>query len=176
METKESIEQILDHMDPNTVYKTKSSIMLSIIAIVLGVACVVFNGKMPGASEGGLLSPLSIVVGILLLAWGIVSIFVRKTRYKYAPNKQTISFHELLFDVKERDRLIRIVDEGNIAELKKLKPAVSDALKLRIASTPDGTLCYSQVVAYIPFEFVNASEARKYSPSEARELLKMLRA
>lgn len=173
IETKPTIEQVLDNLDHNTVYKTKPSIVLSLVLIVLGIAFIMLNGQMPGAAEGGLLSPLAIVVGILLLAWGIVAIFIRKTKYVYAPAKQAITFHELFFDLKERDRLVRIMNEGNVDELKKLKPAVNDALKLRVASTPDGSLCYSQVVAYIPFEFVNANDAKKHTPEEARKLLDM---
>lgn len=176
IETKPSIEQVLDNLDHNTVYKTKPSIVLSLVLIVLGIAAIMLNGQMPGASEGGLLSPLAIVVGILLLTWGIVAIFIRKTKYIYAPGKQPIVFHELLFDLKERDRLVRLMNEGNVDELKKLKSSANDALKLRVASTPDGSLCYSQVVAYIPFEFVNANEARKHSPEEARTLLEMVKA
>ena len=176
IETKPSIEQVLDNLDHNTVYKTKPSIVLSLVLIVLGIAAIMLNGQMPGASEGGLLSPLAIVVGILLLTWGIVAIFIRKTKYIYAPGKQPIVFDELLFDLKERDRLVRLMNEGNVDELKKLKSSANDALKLRVASTPDGSLCYSQVVAYIPFEFVNANEARKHSPEEARTLLEMVKA
>ena len=88
IETKPSIEQVLDNLDHNTVYKTKPSIVLSLVLIVLGIAAIMLNGQMPGASEGGLLSPLAIVVGILLLTWGIVAIFIRKTKYIYAPGKQ----------------------------------------------------------------------------------------
>ena len=52
IETKPSIEQVLDNLDHNTVYKTKPSIVLSLVLIVLGIAAIMLNGQMPGASEG----------------------------------------------------------------------------------------------------------------------------
>ncbi len=171
MEKKESIEQILDQMDQHTIRKSKTSPVLSAVLIVIGIAFIMLNGKMPGASEGGILSPLSIVVGVLLLVWGVVSIFTRKMRYVFVPGKQAIVFRELFFDIKERDRLVRVMAEGKIDEVQKLKPAVNDALKLRIASTSDGNFCYSQIVAYIPFEFVNVNEALRHTPEETLKLL-----
>lgn len=171
---KASIEQVLDNMDNNVVYKAKPSIVLSIVLIILGILFIVLNGKVTDAANS-IISPLFITIGIVLLAWGVASIFFRKTKYKLAKNKQTVSFSELLFDVKERDKLIRVLNEGNVRELSKMKTSVNDALKLRVASTPDGSLCYTQVVTYIPFEFVNASEAHKHSQEEAKVILEMLK-
>ncbi len=174
MENKTSIEQVLDNMDNNIVYKSRPTIALSVVLILLGILLIAINGKLVD-SPNSIISPLLIVIGIILLAWGIVSIFFRKTKYKLAQNKQNISFSELLFDIKERDRLIRILNEGNVNELKKLKSSVSDALKLRVAATRDGNFCYTQVVTYIPFEFINANEAREHSAEEAKIILEIIK-
>jgi hypothetical protein len=53
-----------------------------------------------------------------------------------------------------------------------LNPGI-DALKLRVASTATGSFCYSQVVAYVPYEFINASKARKHTPEEAQIVLSL---
>lgn len=163
MENRESIEQIFDKTE--NIYKAKKSIFLSIIFIIAGVALLIISPKL---SETGILSPLSMVAGIVFLAWGVITIFFRKTYYISAHNKQKVSFSEILFDVKERERLIRLVNENNFSELKHLERSVNDALKLRVATTPDGNVCCTQVITYVPFEFVTANDVRSHSVEEAR--------
>ncbi|NDV47710.1 hypothetical protein D0T49_11695 [Paludibacter sp. 221] len=174
METRESIEQVLDNLGDNVVYKSKPSIVLSIVLIILGIGLIFLSWQISNAPNS-IISPLLIVGGIILLAWGVVSVFFRKTQYKATGNKQKISFSELFFDIKERDRLVRLVSEGNVQDLSKLKTSVSDALKLRVAATPDGNICYTQVVTYVPFEFVNATDARRNTPEEAKKIKELVK-
>ena len=84
-----------------------------------------------------------------------------------------ISIFEIFFDLKERERLINLMNEGNVKELEKLKPSAIDSLKLRIASTRDRSFCCSQVVAYVPYEYVNCTEVREHSPEETEILLRL---
>ncbi|MDR0395548.1 MAG: DUF308 domain-containing protein [Tannerella sp.] len=167
-----SIEEVFDHSDNNLVYKTKPSVLLSALLIIAGILFIVFNGQITKSPES-MLPTLFIIIGILFLAWGIIYTFFSKTKYKLTQGQQNISFSEILFDIKERERLLRIIDEGNLQELEKLKPAVIDTLKLRIASTPDGSFCYTQAVTYVPYEFVIINEAHQHTQEEANILLNM---
>lgn len=170
METRESIEQILDKS--GNIKKAKKSIVLSVILIVAGIASIYAS---QAVTESGILSPLCMVAGIIFLGWGIVSIFFRKTYYISTENKQKVSFYDILFDIKERDRLIRLVDEDNIKEVKKLKPAAQDALRLRVGMTPDGNVCFSQVITYIPFEFVNANDVHSHTADDAKTIKEIIK-
>ncbi len=171
MENKISIEQVLDNSENNIVYKKKQPITYSIILIILGIIPFVLILSKNLSEDSGVLTPLLFILGVALLVWGIISIFFRKTHYVFRENNQKISFSELLFDIKERDKLIRLISERNLQAIKDLKSSGHDALKLRIALTNDGKACYSQVVTYIPFEFVNANEVQTHSPEEA-EIMK----
>ncbi|MDR1380229.1 MAG: hypothetical protein LBJ47_01990 [Tannerella sp.] len=168
-----SIEQIFDSANNSEVYKSKPSIILSILLFVAGIALIAVNGNI--SETNGMIPTVFILGGISLLIWGIIYAFFKKTGYKLSHTRESIIFQELCFDAKERDKLLGIVNGGNISELENLKPAGIDALKLRVAASQDGSFCYSQVVAYVPYEFVNANEARKHSPEEAQAILNMLK-
>jgi hypothetical protein len=165
-----SIEEIFDHSDNNLVHKAKPSVLVSALLIIAGILFIAFNGQITKA-PASMLPTLFIIIGILFLAWGVIYTFFRKTKYKLIQGQKNISFSEILFDIKEREHLLRIINEGDLLELEKLKPAVIDTLKLRIASTSDGSFCYTQVLTYVPYEFVNLNEAHPHSQEEANILL-----
>ncbi|MDR1524389.1 MAG: hypothetical protein LBS79_03890 [Tannerella sp.] len=173
MENNLSIEQVFDSQDNNEIHKAKPSFVLTAILIATGLVLITVNGMIPASD--GTISTLFILTGIGLLIWGIIYAFFKKTGYKLSRNKERITFQEIYFDVKERDRLINILNSDSVNELEKLKPANIDALKLRVATTPDGSFCYSQVVSYVPYEFINANEARKHTPEEIRIILDLLK-
>ena len=169
---KLSIEQVFDNTD--TIYTKKASHALSIILIFVGFASLFLSSQVSEANS--ILNPLLIVTGIALLAWGVITIPFRKTHYRSKNNNQKISFNELFFDIKERDKLIRVIKEGNTKELKNIQRSANDALKLRVALTPDGSICYCQVLTYVPFEFVNASEAIQLAPQQAQVVSELVKA
>ena len=144
MENNLSIEQIFNSPDNNEIYKSKPSVALAFLLVAAGIALIAVNSIIHT------LSTVFILAGIGLLM-GAVYVFFKKTGYKLSRNNERITFREIYFDVKERDRLINILNGGIINELEKLKPANIDALKLRIAATRDGSFCYSQVVSYVPY-------------------------
>jgi hypothetical protein len=172
MENKSSIEQIFDSKDNTLVYKTKPSIVFSVVLIVLGILFVAFNNKLSD-SPGSIIPPLFTVIGLGLLGWGIVSIFIRKTKYKLVQNKKEIFFYDIFFDIKERDRLINIMKDRNIPELKSLKTSGIDSLKLRVAATSDSSFCRSQVLNYVPYEYINMNEVCQHTPEEAKIILEI---
>jgi hypothetical protein len=169
-----SIEEVFDHSGNNLVYKTKPSVLLSALLIIAGILFIALNGQITKSPES-ILPALFITMGILILVWGTIYTFFSKTKYKLTQNQKNISFSEIFFDIKERERLLGIMNRGDVRELEKLNPAVIDTLKLRIASTSDGNFCYTQVVTYVPYEFVNLNEAHSHSQEEANILLNMQR-
>jgi hypothetical protein len=173
MENNKSIEQVLDSMENSEIYKSKPSTVSSILIFAAGIVLIAVNGIIPGMNS--MIPTLFILAGAGFLIWGIVYAFFRKTGYRLIRTKENITVRELYFDAKERNRLLGIINSGNVQDLEMLKKADIDALKLRVAATQDGNFCYSQVVAYVPYEFVNANEPYRHSPEEAQMLLTMLK-
>jgi hypothetical protein len=172
MENIITIEQFLDNTDPSVVYKSKKSPLLSILLIIAGLILLIAN-KQFGSSPDSILPPLFTITGLGLTGWGATLIFLRKSKYILTQNKKDIRFYDILFDIKERERLLQIMKNGTIQELKELKQTELDTLKLRIASTSDGQFCYSQVLHYVPYEFVCQNEVCKHTPEEAQVIMEV---
>ncbi|MDR3252565.1 MAG: hypothetical protein LBT35_03270 [Tannerella sp.] len=96
-------------------------------------------------------------------------------KYRLLQNNQTIKFYEILFERKEQEKLVALLKEGRVEDVAALKRTHIDSLKLRIAATADGSFCCSQVVVFVPYEFINYTEVRLHTPSEAQTLLKAVK-
>lgn len=166
MEKNESIEHVLENMDENIVYKTKSPAYKSLLLIVAGVisfAVYTSNEWKPTDAFPHFLfmaGSCSIICGVLLF-------FFRKSYFVAADNHQKIKNNEVYFHVNERNRLVKLIENGNLKELRELKTAVSEGLRLRIVATKDGQICLSQVVAYEINDRINVTAVRKHSIDEA---------
>ena len=165
MENIESIEQVLENLDNNIVYKKKDSvirgIMFMLSGIVLLIAYISFEWE-----KNNLFANSLFIVGSVCFIVGIVGFFIRKSRYVSAQNQQKMKSFDIYFHVNERDKLIRLLGSENLSEIKQLKPSIVDGLKLRIMGTKDGLISYSQVVAYISNEYVQVTTPVKHTPED----------
>lgn len=173
MEKNESIEQVLDNLDKNIVYKKKDSMSLGLLFSIAGIASFIIYSSFEWESDN-VFAHILFILGSIFLILGIIKICFRKSRYVSAENHQKIKITELYFNIKELDKLVRLMESGNLAEIKYLNPSVATGLKLRIMATPDGKLCFSQVVAFITNEYLNVTIVRKHSLAEYQILSEII--
>jgi hypothetical protein len=165
MEKIESIEQVLESLDKNIVYKKKDSVVWGVLLILSGIVSMIIYSVIEWESNS-LFAHILFVVGSVFTVVGVIKIFFRKSRYISAESHLKIKPSELYFHVNERDRLVRLLESEKLSEIKQVKPSIVDGLKLRFMATIDGQICYSQVVAYISSEYVNVTAARKHTAEE----------
>ena len=165
MENNESIEQVLENLDKNIVYKTKDSILWSVTLMLTGILSLIIYSAITWETNN-LFAHFIFVVGSVCLIVGILRFFFRKSWYILAENRQKIKTLSMYFHVNERDQLVRYLESGSYSEIKELKPSVVDGLKLQIMGTKDGRICYSQVVAFISNEFVYVTTPAKHTAEE----------
>ena len=165
MENNESIEQVLENLDNNIVYKTKDSVVWSIMLMLSGIFSLIIYSAIEWESNN-LFAQFIFVAGSVCLIVGLLRFFFRKSWYILAEKHQKIKSHSLYFHVNERDQLVRCLDSKNFSEIKQLKPSVVDGLKLQVMGTKDGRICYSQVVAFISNEFVYVTTPAKHTTEE----------
>ena len=165
MENNESIEQVLENLDNNIVYKTKDSVVWSIMLMLSGIFSLIIYSAIEWESNN-LFAQFIFVAGLVSLTVGILRFFFRKSWYILAEKHQKIKSYSLYFQVNERDQLIRCLESGSFFEIKQLKPSVVDGLKLQVMGTKDGRICYSQVVAFISNEFVYLTTPAKHTAEE----------
>lgn len=165
-----SIEKYFDGMENNVVKKVKKSPVSGIILILLGIACI-FIPAIVSTSAISIIEPLLIMLSLIFIIWGFLAIMILPTSYVNSQTKQKIVFKDVFFDQQESDKVIGIIDSGNYSEVKKLKNAVDRGIKLRVAYTPDRTICFVQALKYIPFEYVIKTNAVQLFPNDANLLL-----
>jgi len=174
METNESIEQVFDNLDKNRVYKTKNSLVWGFLFMIPGIASLVVYSSIEWEPTN-VFAHILFVAGAILSVVGIIKCFFRKSKYVSAENnKKIISFY-IYFNANERANLIRILDTGNLSELKDLQSSIVDGMKIRVMATKDGQICYSQVVAFVQNEYVNVTAPVKHSSSDYQILSELAR-
>ncbi|MDP4239790.1 MAG: hypothetical protein Q8904_10025 [Bacteroidota bacterium] len=167
MEQNQSIEHVLENMDKNIVSKAKNSPFRIFLLFLSGLVFFVVNSVFVWETNS-IYPPLLIVLGLTTIITGIFLLAFRREYYVSTRNHQRVKSTEVYFNVNERDKLVRLMETGNINGIKELKPSISDGLKLRVMATPDGQLCFSQVVAYVSNEYLNITNVQKHSPDDAR--------
>lgn len=170
MENHESIEQILDRMDLNTVKKQMKSPLFGILILLLGVLSIILN-SIYHFDPRGFISPMLVMTSFSLSIWGVLAIIFRKKYYVSTISNQKLKVNELYFDTKEKDKLVRIMDTNDYSELQQLRKSTNDGLKLRYMATKDGQVCYSQVIAFIPNEFVRVTNVKQHYDNDSKKLV-----
>jgi len=170
MDTNLTIEESFDSLYKNEIVKSKQSPLVGTLLIVVGLILVLVSVSIKSL-EGTSMLYLLIMIGSIFAIVGIFVLLFRKTYYISVQTRKKLKPYEIYFDPKERDKLVRIMQNKNLNELKSLKLAIQDGLKLRVFTTPDGEACFSQVVTFIPYEYVNVTPVMKHTPEEAKILI-----
>lgn len=171
MDKNISIEQFLENKDNNIISRSKKSPLKAILLILSGLFFLILNSQLYLESQSFFLSPLLFLVAGCLIIWGIIEGVFRKNYFVFTENKQKLKTFEYYFDNKDRDKLISILTSKNFSELKLLKPATHDGLKIKLLKTDDARICFSQVIAYVPYEFINATPVYEHVNNDAKMLI-----
>lgn len=173
MEKNESIEHVLDNMEPKIVYKKKSSVVKSLLLIAIGVVSFAIYTSLEWQPTDTF-PHLLFIAGFACITVGIFMFFLRKSHYFSAENNQQLKATEHNFDVNEQTKLIRAIESGAVNEIKQLKSAIGAGLRLRVLATKDAQICLSQVIAYSSNEYVYATLPKVHSLDEAQQLKAIL--
>jgi hypothetical protein len=165
METKfMTIEQKFDTTDHSLISPKKKSPLTGILALIAGVVSVILVPVVN--SEGGAGGALLIVLAIGFFVWGLLAAFIRKKYYFHVPGAAKIQFKEFFFESEHFLKVSRILETNSYVELAKIPHTIDKGIKLRIAFTPNRSLCVVQLLKYVPFEYEVQSEAKELSKEQ----------
>jgi hypothetical protein len=173
MENYNSIEQVLENLDKSIVFKTKSSILPGIIILATGIV-LTFLPNIVSLSTNSIIPSFIFISGIIITILGLFKAFFRKNYFVATSNNQKLKSYDLNFEATEKENLIRMCNNGKISNINTLKRATSNGLRLHFMSTEDLSICFSQVIGYVPFDDVAFSEPIRHTLNEAEYLKKML--
>lgn len=173
MDKNISVEQYLNQPENKELIAKKKSPVTSIIILACGIALFVASVMLKQASSG-LIFPLIITVASIVTIWGIFAFSFRKKKFYVSATGQEIKVKEFLFNIKDRDKLVRMVESSDFSGIEKLEKSAQDSLKLKVATTVDHNYCLAQVVVFIPYEYVNATNPVKIPAEKAKALFTSL--
>ncbi len=173
MENYKTIEQVLENLDKSIVIKTKSSIVPGIIILATGIFLTILPNII-SLSTNSIIPSFVFITGIITTIIGIFKTFFRKKYFVAAATKQRLSSYDLNFEASEKENLIRLCNNGKIGNIHTLKRATSNGLRLHFMSTEDMSICFSQVIGYVPFDDVAFTEPVRHTLHEAEYLKKLL--
>lgn len=173
MDSIQSIEQFFDQADSHILRKVKKSPLHGVLIISIGILLGLLNLKIDWQSAD-FVSPTLLTFSATFILWGGLTLIFSKYYYVATETHLKFKTYELYFDSKDRDKLVRIMKNGTLDDLKTLHPSAHDGLKLRIMTTKDSKLCYSQIVNFIHYEYVNVTEVKMHSPKEAEILRELI--
>lgn len=173
METKyTSIEQQFDAADRSHIITKKKSPLYGAVLLAAGAASTVLVPL--DNTESGLGGAFFIVLAVTFFVWGLLATFIRKKHYYHVPGLSTIVFKEFFFESENFYKLTRILETGTYSELAKVQQiAVDKGIKLRIAYTPNRSLCVVQLLKYVPLEYELQSEAKELNKQQATVVFKI---
>jgi len=165
METKfATLEQKFDSTDKNIITTKKKSPLIGILALAAGVVSVALVPMVN--TEGGTGGALLIVLAITFFVWGLLATFIRKKYYFHVTGNSKILFKEIFFESENYLKVSRILENNSFDELAKVPQTIDKGIKLRVAYTPNKSLCVIQLLKYVPFEYEVQSEAKELTNAQ----------
>lgn len=112
------------------------------------------------------LTPIIAILVLLILLWSFLTGIIDKSYYKNLITNQRINFHEIYFDRVEYYSLLKIMETNDFDKLTKLYKTKSNGIKLEIAYTDDKSLCFVQLVKYMPFQYALRTPVKQLTQNE----------
>lgn len=150
--------------------KERKHRLLDLLIFSAGLIFFILNSVLTFNANSSI-PPFLMITGLLLLLGGVLAFVFRKNQYFSLPNMQIMTYNESLFDLSERNKLVNIMTSKKYSELNSLKKSSQDSLKLRYYATKDGSLCVSQVIAYVNNEFANQNAVQLHEANDAAKFL-----
>ena len=173
MENFELLEKDLLSISEGRIIKGKNNPVLGIIFFVLGVLISYLSTIDIIAIDG--LKIFAFSVGFVLLIYGIIKMFVRGDFFVDTVSNLKLQKEELYFDISDFEKIMSCYREKKFSKINNLKKANQSAgVLLTIYGTPDGTLYYSQVSKFVPYQYVAVTPSVVHTENENVELLTLI--
>lgn len=167
-----SLNNVLANQDKSIVIQKKKSPINGFIFLTSGIITLVIS-YLPSVKTSDYMPYLLLVTALGLIITGILRIAIRKKIF-ISPVHGILQERTIGIDFPEKDKLIRLLEKGQIEQIKSLKRSVAESLILKIMVTGNCKLCYSQVEHFENNEYVPASDVFEHKYEEAL-VLKLLK-
>ena len=120
--------------------------------------------------EDGALTMALIAMGLCAVAYGAITLFVKKARYTC--NGKKMKLHKFMFDADRYADVIRLYEAGEFSELLDIPRNSAAKMMIKILVDNDYSVAYSQVYKFSSqsYNFEPSTEIREHGKAECQKI------
>lgn len=120
------------------------------------------------------LSMLLMVTGTVALLWGIFRLFWKSKQLFYAPTGSITKENALYFDVKDKDKIVSLLEEETFPIAEHIKSVASGNLRLDVLCSQDSKFVAAQLYQFVPYTYDAVTKVHYFTGDKASALLTYL--
>ncbi len=174
MENKNiSLEEFM-LLDSDRIEQKKKLPLVGAMAILIGL--IFFVISILNIFQECMVSLFVLMLGFISYIYGIVKIFSKEYSYIDKQTKKELKKYELAFDSKDTNRIVACYMKRDFREVGGLHKGQNSGSILHLYGTEDGSLFYSSLLKYIPYQYEPVSECVKHTErAENDGIMEMIR-
>jgi uncharacterized membrane protein YidH (DUF202 family) len=169
LENHLSIEEKIANDNERIICK-KSFSSMSLIASTLGICLLVLT--LTDIIPSGTISLVTGSIAIFLIIFGAIKLLAKETKFLEQTTKAELKKSTIYFDNDEMDKVIQLYKNKNFEELSQLKRVKDSRIVMYSYGTEEGSLYYTQLMKYVPYEFIDVQEMGIHTSKEEISALK----
>ena len=120
--------------------------------------------------EDGALTMALFVMGLCAVAYGAITLFVKKSRY-YCDGK-SMKLHKFMFDADRYADVIRLYEAGEFSEMLDIPRNSAAKMMIKILVANDYSVAYSQVYKFSSqsYNFEPSAEIREHGKAQCQKI------
>lgn len=169
LENHLSIEEKIANDNERIICK-KSFSSMSLIASTLGICLLVLT--LTDIIPSGTISLMTGSIAIFLIIFGAIKLLAKETKFLEKNTNSELKKSTIYFDNDEMNKVIQLYKNKNFEELSKLKRVENSGIVMYSYGTEEGSLYYTQLMKYVPYEFIDVQEMGIHTSKEEISALK----
>ncbi len=134
---------------------------LGIAATLIGVVLSALTAT--SLVPSGMPSMLIGSVGIVILIIGITKLLSKKIVFVDKQSQEELKNSDIFFDTTELGNISRLYDQRDFGSIANLKKGNQSGIVLHVCGTENGKLYYTQLMKYVPYQYVPVFDAVKHT-------------
>ena len=157
------------------VMKKQTSPIKAIVLLIVGAGVLYYGAAHLGGSVSEVLSSTMIIVGLIIVVWGIAAFFSKRVKYIYKPTGKVLKKYKVYVAPNYSSKLYQMVEDGKYEELKSLPRVPQSNLSIEALCGEDGSYAMLQVLEFVPYNDIPTTPVKVCQGEQAKYITDFLR-
>ena len=175
MENKfDYIDNVASVTDGDVVKKHTSPVK-AVVLLVIGAGVLYYGAAHLGGTVSEMLSSALIIVGLIIVVWGIAAFFSKRDKYVYKPTGKALKKYKVYLAPNYSNKLYQMVEDGKFDDLKSLPRVQQSNLSVEALCGEDGQYVMLQVLEFVPYNDVPMTHVKVFQGEQAKLIADFLK-